>query len=81
MARRLAAAMRTINPRLSLRMNYPYRGVNDGHVTALRRRFGADGYLGLELEINQNLLVDDRGRSASVATLVAALRQSGIGRD
>lgn len=37
-----------------VRRNYPYRGVADGHVTALRRRFGP-GYAGIELEINQAL--------------------------
>jgi len=81
LARRLAAAMRNIDPGLAIRMNYPYRGVADGHTTALRRRFGDRGYLGLELEINQNLVVDERGRSAVVALLADALRRSGIGRD
>lgn len=37
-----------------VRMNYPYRGVADGHTSALRRRFGA-GYAGIELEFNQAL--------------------------
>ena len=37
-----------------LRMNYPYRGVADGHTSSLRRRFGAD-YAGIELEFNQAL--------------------------
>jgi len=80
LARRLAAAMRAIDPGLAIRMNYPYRGVADGHTTALRRRFGEKGYLGLELEINQNLVVDDRGRSTVAALLAEGLSQSGIGR-
>jgi predicted N-formylglutamate amidohydrolase len=80
LARRLMAAMRTTDPELSIRMNSPYRGVADGHTTALRRRFGDGGYLGLEVEINQNLVVDDRGRSAVAALLTEALRQCGIGR-
>ena len=33
-------------------MNYPYRGVSDGHTAALRRRF-RKRYLGLEIEVNQ----------------------------
>ncbi len=37
-----------------VRMNYPYRGVSDGHVTALRRRHRLS-YAGLELELNQGL--------------------------
>ncbi len=37
-----------------VRLNYPYRGTDDGHTTALRRRFG-HGYAGIELEVNQAL--------------------------
>jgi len=37
-----------------VRMNYPYRGVADGHTSALRRRFGPR-YAGIELEFNQAL--------------------------
>lgn len=36
-----------------VRRNYPYRGTMDGFVTLLRRRFPAERYLGLELELNQ----------------------------
>jgi predicted N-formylglutamate amidohydrolase len=36
-----------------VRRNYPYAGSGDGLPTLLRRRFGADDYLGVELEINQ----------------------------
>jgi predicted N-formylglutamate amidohydrolase len=39
-----------------IRRNYPYRGVSDGHVTALRRCYPDTRYLGLELEINQRIL-------------------------
>lgn len=35
------------------RRNYPYRGTADGLVAALRRRFPASTYLGVELELNQ----------------------------
>ena len=38
---------------LIVRRNYPYRGVADGLVTHLRRRFAADRYVGVELEVNQ----------------------------
>ncbi len=36
-----------------LRCNYPYRGINDGLVRALRQKYPARHYLGIELEINQ----------------------------
>lgn len=39
--------------RWRLRRNYPYRGTSDGFVTALRKKFPAPRYLGVELEINQ----------------------------
>lgn len=72
-ARRLAEAMRATDRHLSVRMNHPYRGVADGHTTALRRRFAADDYLGIEIEINQRLLGDDRGRTAMGEFLLQAL--------
>lgn len=43
-----------------LRRNYPYRGSSDGFVTALRRKFPAERYLGLELEINQHYPLNDQ---------------------
>ena len=42
-----------------VRRNYPYRGTADGHTTALRRAF-PEGYAGLELELNQRLVVEPR---------------------
>lgn len=36
-----------------VRRNYPYRGTADSFVTFLRRRYPAEAYLGLELELNQ----------------------------
>lgn len=40
---------------LRVRRNYPYRGIADGFVTWLRRRFPTDRYAGVELEVNQGL--------------------------
>lgn len=40
-------------PELKVRRNYPYTGRSDGFTAFLRRRFPADAYLGIELEINQ----------------------------
>ena len=36
-----------------VRRNYPYAGTSDGLPTLLRRRYPADDYLGIELEVNQ----------------------------
>jgi predicted N-formylglutamate amidohydrolase len=52
MARRLREKLASAGWRV--RLNYPYRGVSDGHTTALRRHH-ADGYSGVELELNQGL--------------------------
>jgi predicted N-formylglutamate amidohydrolase len=47
----------TEGPGLRVRRNYPYRGQADGLTTALRRRLPPSKYLGVELELNQGLLV------------------------
>jgi predicted N-formylglutamate amidohydrolase len=67
------AALQTAAPALTLRRNYPYLGISDALVTHLRRRYGAHGYLGMELEINQKH-VGSRGWRALVALLGATLR-------
>lgn len=38
---------------LAIHRNLPYRGTGNGLVSAFRKEFSADSYLGLELEINQ----------------------------
>ena len=50
---RWRASLRTWAPTLRVRRNYPYRGTADGFAGHLRRRFPADLYTGIELEINQ----------------------------
>ncbi len=48
------AELVNLNPYWRVRSNYPYRGISDSLVTALRRRLPAPArYLGLELEVNQ----------------------------
>jgi predicted N-formylglutamate amidohydrolase len=66
------AALAETAPELTLRRNYPYRGVSDALVTHLRRRYGARGYVGMELEVNQKH-VGGRGWRALVAVLAATL--------
>lgn len=61
---------------LLLRRNYPYRGVADGLVTALRKRFG-ERYLGVELEVNQRFARDGEASLAQLnARLATALNRS-----
>jgi predicted N-formylglutamate amidohydrolase len=53
LARRWRRALARLEPRLRIAFNRPYRGTDDGHTTALRRRYPPSRYAGLELEINQ----------------------------
>jgi predicted N-formylglutamate amidohydrolase len=53
LCRKWREALRREKPRLRVRHNYPYRGAGDGLTTDLRRRFGAQAYIGIELEVNQ----------------------------
>lgn len=53
LSRRWASAIRALAPGIRVRMNYPYRGTDDGLTTALRKQFGDRDYLGIELEVNQ----------------------------
>lgn len=55
-AKRWRLAFEQKMPDLRFRFNYPYRGVADGHVTALRKVYPKDRYAGLELEVNQRLV-------------------------
>lgn len=57
LARELARAL--VAKSWVVRRNYPYRGTADGHTSALRRRF-VEGYVGLELELNQRLVTRAR---------------------
>jgi len=72
------SALRAEAPALTLRRNYPYRGVSDALVTHLRRRYAARGYVGIELEVNQKHVGRDGWRAlieALGATLVAAVER------
>ena len=53
LCRRWQAALIARTPELRVRRNYPYTGKSDGFTSYLRRRFPAECYIGIELEINQ----------------------------
>jgi predicted N-formylglutamate amidohydrolase len=44
-------------PDLRVRRNYPYAGKGDGLTSHLRQRFLPGAYVGIELEINQNIVL------------------------
>lgn len=70
--------MRHTLPEMKVRMNYPYSGTADGFTSHLRRRFPAENYVGIELEMNQKHVVE-RGRhwkdlrAGVIGSLVRAL--------
>lgn len=47
-------------PDLKVRRNYPYTGKSDGFTAYLRRCFPADVYVGIELELNQKHVSNQR---------------------
>jgi len=73
---RWGRALRRAAPALTVRMNYPYRGASDGLTTSLRRLFAPERYLGVELEVNQRLLIrGHRWPPALERAVVESLRQ------
>jgi predicted N-formylglutamate amidohydrolase len=55
-----------------VRFNYPYQGTADGFTTYLRKKF-QQGYLGIEVEINQTISVSE-GVQTLQAHLIHALK-------
>jgi predicted N-formylglutamate amidohydrolase len=52
---------------LRIRRNYPYHGNADGFTAALRKEFGERHYLGIEIEINQALLMGNQSKGRKIA--------------
>lgn len=68
-------ALADLEPALRVRRNYPYLGRGDGLTSHLRKRFSADDYVGLELEVNQAIVFGTASRwKALRGHLVASLR-------
>jgi predicted N-formylglutamate amidohydrolase len=53
---RWQASLAALHPELRVRRNYPYAGKADGLTSHLRKRFGENEYVGIELEINQRIV-------------------------
>ncbi len=56
--KKLMKLLKIVLPELSIRANEPYHGREDGHTTALRKRYPEDKYIGIELEFSQALDLD-----------------------
>ncbi len=59
-----------------VRRNYPYRGVSDGLTRYLRTRFRPAVYAGVELELNQRLLIRPATARVLPSLLAAGLREA-----
>ena len=70
--RRWQKALKEARPGLRVRRNYPYRGTADGLSTWLRLRFPDRCYVGVELELNHQLIAGS-GRRRIEAAIAATL--------
>ncbi len=61
-------------PDMSIRINEPYHGADDGFTTALRKKFPGHAYLGIEIEVNQKF-INTPAQAFIQSTLAGTLRQ------
>jgi predicted N-formylglutamate amidohydrolase len=72
---RWKASLAIIAPELRVRRNYPYAGKGDGLTSHLRLRFPPGAYVGIELEVNQKIVIEAGRRWTSLRrALVESLR-------
>lgn len=75
--RRWQQALQSLGTDLRVRRNYPYTGRSDGLTAWLRRRFPAERYLGIELEVNQRHPLGGGAAWRELrARIIASLRQT-----
>lgn len=68
-------ALECCAPYLKVRRNYPYSGKGDGFTTYLRSRYRPAAYIGVEVEINQAIVVGTPRRWAELrAAIIESLR-------
>ena len=69
------AALLDTLPHLRVRRNYPYSGKDDGFMPFLRSRFRPSAYIGIEIEINQAIVVGaPRGWAELRSAVIESLR-------
>ena len=77
--RSLQTALRQRYPRYRVRRNYPYRGIADGFTTFLRKIWPAEQYLGVELELNQGLLIEPSAAVRLTEALIVTIGKITVG--
>jgi len=74
---RWKAALAVIAPQFRVRRNYPYAGKGDGLTSALRLAFPGSVYIGIELEINQQIALAGGRRCLTLRrALIDSLRMA-----
>jgi hypothetical protein len=74
---RWKASLAVLAPQLRVRRNYPYAGKGDGLTRYLRLRFAPRAYVGIEVEINQAIVLGaGRPFAALRRVLVESLRRA-----
>jgi predicted N-formylglutamate amidohydrolase len=77
---RWKASLAAFAPGLRVRRNYPYAGKGDGLTSYLRQRFPQDAYVGVELEVNQNIVLSASRRWTTLRrVLIDSLRAACAG--
>ena len=72
---RWKTALKQAAPESRVRRNYPYAGKDDGFMPYLRSRYRPAQYVGIELEVNQAIIVGAPRRWAGLrAAIIASLR-------
>jgi predicted N-formylglutamate amidohydrolase len=72
---RWKASLAALAPQLRVRRNYPYAGKGDGLTSHLRRQYPPGAYVGVELEVNQSIvLAAGRRWTALRGMLIESLR-------
>lgn len=66
------SALNNADKTLMVRFNYPYLGISDGFPTYLRRKFGPDDYVGIELEVNQKFALEGGERWQQLQSLLTS---------
>ncbi|HAA13208.1 MAG TPA: N-formylglutamate amidohydrolase [Cytophagales bacterium] len=70
-----AQEINTLDSSLKVAFNEPFQGYNDGQVVWLRRMYGQELYVGIELELNQRWVGTD-GWKHLQNTVLAAFRKA-----
>lgn len=73
--------LRSANPHLVVRRNYPYRGYADGLTTWLRRRYPAPDYAGVEIEVNQKFPLGDAATWRELRRLLVVSLEQALARN